>query len=42
MSCPAARRPPINEYLFALAQPAIRMPSTESDETASAKKMPVE
>ena len=32
----------MSEYLFALAQPAMRMPSTDSDDTASAKKMPVE
>ena len=40
MSWPAARRPPISEYLLALAQPAMRMPSTETDDTARAKKMP--
>ena len=40
MSWPAARRPPISEYLLALAQPAMRMPSTDTDETARAKKMP--
>ena len=30
----------MSEYLLAEAQPAIRMPMTESDDTARAKKMP--
>ena len=30
-----------SEYLLADAQPAISMPSTDSDDTARAKKMPV-
>ena len=40
MSCPAARSPPSSEYLLADAHPAIRMPITEIEDTASAKKMP--
>src|SRR3954464_7520659 len=40
MSWPAARRPPSSEYLLADAQPAMRMPIAEIDDTASAEKMP--
>ena len=38
ISWPAARIAPINEYLLADAHPAMRMPSTDSDDTAMAKK----
>ena len=31
----------MSEYLLADAQPATRMPSTDTDDTARAKKMPV-
>ena len=31
----------MSEYLLAEAQPAMRMPITEIDDTARAKKMPV-
>src|SRR3546814_19085246 len=41
MSWPAARRPPMREYLLAEAQPATRMPITEIDESPRARKMPV-
>ncbi len=40
-SWPAALRPPISEYLLADAQPAMRMPITDMEETARARKMPV-
>jgi len=36
MSCAAARSAPSNAYLFELAQPAIKTPITDNDETASA------
>ena len=32
----------MSEYLLADDQPAMRMPSTDIDDTARAKKMPVE
>ncbi len=38
MSWPAARRPPISEYLLADDQPAMRMPITEIDDTASRRR----
>ena len=34
MSWPAARRPPISEYLLADDHPAISTPMVESEETA--------
>jgi len=37
----AEDKPPMREYFDALAQPAIKMPITETELTASAKKMPV-
>ena len=40
MSWPAARNAPSSEYLLADDQPAMSTPITESDDTASAKKMP--
>ena len=36
MSWPAARKPPMRAYLLADAQPAIKMPTTDSDDTARA------
>ena len=42
ISCAPARRPPSREYLLALAQPAMRMPSTPTDTTARAKNTPTE
>ena len=40
MSWPAARNAPRSEYLLAEDHPAISTPITDSDDTASAKKMP--
>ena len=40
MSWPAARSAPMSEYLLADAHPAISTPSTDSDDTARAKKIP--
>ena len=42
MSCAAARSAPISANLFALAQPAMSMPMTESDDTARVEHADVE
>ena len=37
MSWPVARRPPSSEYFEAEPQPAMRMPMTDTDDTAMAR-----
>ena len=40
MSCPAALKPPIKEYLFADDHPAVNTPIVPKELIARAKKMP--